>query len=170
MKKIILPLLLASIGTAAGVGAGIFLKAPPEETAEHTDGEKDETHAQDAQKDDDQGDAKYEESGDFQYVKMNNQFVVPIVDDGAVSALVVLSLSLEISEGQQSAVFQREPRLRDGFLQILFDHANLGGFTGTFTNSNNMNTLRMGLREVAKNVLGDIANDVLITDIVRQDI
>jgi len=106
-------------------------------------------------------------SGD--YVKMNNQFVVPVVNQGAVSALVVLSLTLHIPTGGSETVFQREPKLRDMFLQVLFDHANAGGFDGAFTAGPNMDRLRTALREVAQGVLDGNVFDILITDIMRQD-
>ena len=64
----------------------------------------------------------------MEYVKLSNQFVVPVVKGKTVVSLVVLSLSLEVPEGQKDAVFRREPKLRDSFLQVLFDHANIGGF------------------------------------------
>jgi hypothetical protein len=60
--------------------------------------------------------------------------------------------------------------LRDAFLQELFDHANMGGFAGEFTGSNNMDVLRAALTEVAQRVLGDLAHGVLITGIARQDV
>lgn len=103
------------------------------------------------------------------YVKLPNQFVVPVVEDGRVAALVILSLSLEVEPGASEAVFAREPRLRDGFLQVLFDHANAGGFRGTFTDGANLVLLRGALREAAAKVLGGQVRDVLISDIVRQD-
>jgi hypothetical protein len=52
---------------------------------------------------------------------------------------------------------------------VLFDHANIGGFRGAFTNSNNMDMLRNALREAGSNVLGSALVDVLIVDIARQD-
>ena len=100
---------------------------------------------------------------------MNNQFVVPIVDEGRVSAMVVLSLSLEVEPGNTEAVYQREPKLRDAFLQVLFDHANIGGFSGSFTDVSNLVVLRTSLKEAASRVLGTVVVDVLITDIARQD-
>jgi hypothetical protein len=83
---------------------------------------------------------------------------------------VVLALSLELQTGHKDAIFQREPKLRDIFLQVLFDHANAGGFRGAFTNSNTMDVLRASLRQAGRQALGDILNDVLVTDIVRQDV
>ena len=83
--------------------------------------------------------------------------------------MAVLSLTVEVAPGRNEAVYQREPRLRDAFLRVLFAHANAGGFDGSFTASEAMLPLREALREAAVGVLGEIATDVLIVDIVRQD-
>lgn len=101
---------------------------------------------------------------------MNNQFVIPVLKDGNMAALVVLSISLEVTPGGKEATFQREPKLRDAFNQVLFDHANSGGFDGVFTNSNKMVVLRDSLYEVAQKVAGPVVQDILINNIVRQDI
>jgi hypothetical protein len=80
-----------------------------------------------------------------------------------------MSLSLEVAEGFQETVFGQEPKLRDAFLQIMFDHANTGGFDGAFTSSGKMETLRAALREVGQKLLGDQLVGILIVDVVRQD-
>jgi hypothetical protein len=54
-------------------------------------------------------------------------------------------------------------------LQMLFDHANSGGFRGSFTDGSNLVILREALLEVAKRTLGEMVSDVLIVDIMRQD-
>ena len=86
-----------------------------------------------------------------------------------VVALVILSLTVAVTTGSREAVFATEPKLRDSFLQVLFDHANAGGFDGAFTQTGRMAQLRKALLEPARVVLGDAVKDVLITDIVRQD-
>jgi hypothetical protein len=84
--------------------------------------------------------------------------------------LVVLSLSVEVDTGQSSAVFDREPRLRDSFLRVMFAHANAGGFDGAFTEASAMEPLREALREAAQGTVGAAnVRDILITDITRQD-
>ncbi|WP_299047542.1 flagellar basal body-associated FliL family protein [uncultured Tateyamaria sp.] len=159
MKKL-LPLILLLVGLGAGVGAGVFLRPDPE-PVEVVEGEM----PQDASMPADPP----EDTLNREYVKMNNQFVVPVVNDDTVQALVVLSLSLEVPAGQKDAIYSREPKLRDSFLQVLFDHANVGGFDGAFTNSNNLAVLRAALREVAQKDMGDQITDVLIVEIARQD-
>jgi hypothetical protein len=83
--------------------------------------------------------------------------------------MVILSLSLEVATGTSEQVYSREPKLRDGFLQVLFDHANSGGFKGSFTDSSNLVLLRRTLMETARSILGEVVQDVLISDIARQD-
>lgn len=150
MKKLILPLILGLIGLGVGVGAGVFLRPAPiaEDQAEMSSAEPEVPP---------------------EYVKLNNQFVIPVVEDGSVAALVVLSLSLEVVMGRTEKVFATEPKLRDVFLQVLFDHANSGGFKGSFTDASNLVVLRQALKEVAMQVLGDTVKDVLIVDMARQD-
>lgn len=179
MLRKLLPILLVVAGLGGGVGIGLFLRPSAEaeghdEAPSETDGHavEDETadtddHATgDAQ---DAGDAEDHGEGGPEYVKMNNQFVVPVVEDGRVNAMVVLAISLEVEAGNTETVYQREPKLRDAFLQVMFDHANVGGFGGTFTDGANLIALRTNLKEAAAMILGTTVRDVLITDIARQD-
>ncbi|WP_456389039.1 flagellar basal body-associated FliL family protein [Profundibacter sp.] len=163
----ILPILLALIGVGVGIGAGVMLKPEPvEEHAVADCGPQTDTEHTEITRDvDEHGDEILPE-----YVKMNNQFVIPVVEDGKMAALVVVSISLEVTAGGKEATFQREPKLRDAFNQVLFDHANAGGFNGTFTSSNNMTVLRDALYEIAVKVAGTVVKDVLIAEIVRQDV
>ncbi len=149
MFRKLMPVLLLVAGIVGGGAAGLMLRPPPpapEETA---------APAAPAPRD---------------YVKLPNQFVVPVMEGGRVGSLVVLALSLEVPAGATEAVFAREPKLRDEFLRVLFDHANTGGFRGTFTDGGTLVALRRALLEAARKVLGpEAVFDVLITDIVRQD-
>ncbi|WP_374430790.1 flagellar basal body-associated FliL family protein [Tabrizicola sp.] len=164
----LLPILLAVVGLGGGVGAGLFLRPAP--AADDHAAEAD--HAapeEEGNADADDGEHAEAEEGTPEYVKLNNQFVVPVVEKGRVAALVVLSLSLEVEPGSTEAVYVREPKLRDVFLQVMFDHANTGGFSGSFTDGSNLIGLRTSLKEAAAQVLGLVVTDVLITDIARQD-
>lgn len=160
MRKI-LPMILALLGLGGGAGAGLFLRPPPDPAAQPAAAEHE------TEPGGEEG-AEHVEGGP-EYVKMNNQFVVPVVEKGRVAAMVVLSLSVEVAPGNTEAVYQREPKLRDAFLQVLFDHANVGGFSGSFTDGTNLLTLRTSLKEAGGLILGPVIRDVLITDIARQD-
>ncbi len=151
----ILPILMLALGAGAGIFGGKLMKPAPDPVTAEAPAEPVEVEA--------------EQPDDVEYVKLNNQFVVPVISEGKVISLVVLALTVEIALGEREAVYAREPRLRDAFLQVMFDHANIGGFDGAFTNSSSMDTLRHALRTVATESLGPAVQDVLITDIVRQD-
>lgn len=163
MLSKLLPIILLIVGTGGGIGAGIML-APPAET--HETSEMDGDHAPAAQEEH----HEEEDAPDYVYVKLNNQFVVPVVEREELSALVVMSLSLETTPEMSDRVYALEPKLRDVLLQVLFDHANMGGFRGAFTRSDVMMPLRTALREAAQRELGNEISDVLIMDISRQDV
>ncbi|NDU99507.1 flagellar basal body-associated FliL family protein [Pseudoroseicyclus tamaricis] len=170
MKKLLLPLLLALVGTGGGVGAAMFLlPAAEHEEALGPCGDVEGAGAPEAAEEE-AGEEEVVADGPStnEYAKLNNQFVVPVVREGQADAMMLLSLSIEIPPGQQSVIFAHEPRLRDVFLQVLFDHSNVGGFEGNFTAAANMRNMRDALRAAGREVLGDVVKDVLVTDIVRQ--
>lgn len=165
MIRKLLPILLALIGTSAGIGAGLFLMPTVDATAVDPAAQlSSDTHAPAKHREEDDHD-----SSDNEYVKLSNQFVVPIMGSQRVEALVVASLSVEVIPGTTQTVYQKEPKLRDVFLQVLFDHANIGGFEGPFTAGDRMDILRSALLDAARSVLGSDVKDVLITEIARQD-
>ncbi|MFD1160369.1 flagellar basal body-associated FliL family protein [Roseovarius aestuarii] len=167
----ILPVLLAVIGIGGGVGAGLALKPEPKDIDMAMENPCGDTGYDMAMSDEMHKDGDAHGDMDTQeYVKLNNQFLVPVVADQLVEALVVMSLSIEVSAGQSEIIYLREPKLRDAFLQVLFDHANIGGFRGEFTNAKNLDVLRNALTEVAQQIVGDTVSGILITDIARQDV
>ena len=174
----LLPVVLALVGSGAGVGTGLFLRPPPA-AVEQANGddhsaidEKHDEHGDVHDSADDHGDKDDhgEKSDGPEYVEMSNQFVIPVVNDENLSSLMILSLSIEVAAGMQEKVFSYEPKLRDSFMQVMFDHANTGGFSGAFTDASTLGSLRTALREVAQRDVG-LKNvlDVLILEIARQD-
>lgn len=174
----LLPLILVLIGIGGGGGAGYMLRPAPAELAAGEEGAapKAEDHAtdshDDAQKEDSHDDdhSDHGEGADAPaFVKLNNQFVVPVVYQEEVAALVVLSLTLETSADATTALYNQEPKIRDTALRVLFNHAYSGGFDGHFTAPEKLDVLRMNLREAVNVLSGGKVHDVLITDIIRQD-
>lgn len=167
----LLPILFLILGTGAGVGAGVFLAPGGDDTRAAAQEQPDDPIGQGpvAAPQETRGAGTDDMGSGREYVRMNNQFVVPVVSDERVTALVVLSLSLEIEAGRSEAVYAQEPKLRDLFLQVLFDHANMGGFNGAFTSANMLDVLRMSLLEAARGQLGSTIRQILIIDIARQD-
>jgi len=166
MKTFLIPIVLLVLGTGAGTGAGLFL-APARQ--EKTACDAPECQAQDRAVERSAAPALVDASPEREYVKLNNQFVIPVVEDEAVTALVVMSLNLEVTVGSRTAIFAAEPKLRDRFLQVMFDHANNGGFSGNFTTGTKMRALRNELLRAAQDVSGARVTDVLVIDLVRQD-
>lgn len=171
--KFLLPLILLLVGTGGGVGAAMFLAPPaPAEEAEHTC-VCEQPVAVDAAAYAPEAEAPFDPDNPpagSEYARLANQFIVPVVEQERVAALVVLSLSVEVVAGQKTTVFEHEPRLRDAFLQVMFDHANQGGFDGVFTAAEPMGSLRAALRTVARDAVGTDVIDVLILDLVRQEV
>lgn len=161
----ILPIALALAGLGGGVGAGLALRPDPAQEDDHASaeivcpapGETDHALPPDA-------------DTAVEFVKFSNQFVIPVMTNDEINSMVVLTLSLEVELGTQQEIYNLEPKLRDAFLRVLFDHANSGGFQGNFMNSVGLDTLRAALREAALKTVGPIVRDVLIVDLVKQTI
>jgi hypothetical protein len=160
----LLPILLVLVGAGAGLAGGMFLRPTAPEPEAAAEPETAEPAAAAAE-----GQSAEQNEELHDYARFSNQFIVPIMSNGRVASLVVLSLSLEVKAGQMQQFYEMEPKLRDALLHVLFDHANNGGFNGSFTDAANLVFLRQALREAAQRVFGKSATDVLIVDIVRQD-
>ncbi|WP_149141774.1 flagellar basal body-associated FliL family protein [Gemmobacter caeruleus] len=166
MKKLLIPIVLGVIGLGAGAGAGLMLRPAPAEDTATDDHAAPAAHGEAVAPG---HDAEQSDEHAPEYVKMSNQFIIPLIRQDRIASVVVLSLSLEVTAGHAEDLYAREPKLRDAFLQVLFDHANTGGFDGAFTESRAIDRLRVRLREVALAQMPDLVSDVLITDIGRQD-
>lgn len=161
----LLPVLIAATGLVAGTAGGYVLRpAPAPEKKASECGPTSQSlsvstdHA-----------PLSAQSKEHDFVKLDNQFIVPLVQGGKVTAMVVLSITLEVIEGSDETVYKHEPKIRDEFLQVMFNHANSGGFDGVFTDTSKLTILRRALLEVATGILENKVHDVLISNIVRQD-
>lgn len=163
MIKKLIPVILGILGLLIGAGAGFFLRpAPAPVDPAAAEAKPAEGHSAEAP-------AEGEAAVLPEFAKLQNQFVVPVMEGGKISAMVILSFSLEVENGASPEIYNVEPKLRDSFLQVLFDHANSGGFAGVYTDGANLVVLREALLEAAKSILGEKVKDVLITDLLRQD-
>ena len=160
----ILALILILLGVATGVAAGLVAKVFSAAVDQKIAIELEPSRSDHRMESQTVGSSKKQV-----YVKLNNQFIIPLLEETSVNGLVAMSVSLELDYGYKEMVYSLEPKLRDAFLQILFDHANIGGFDGQFTDSINLDILRNNMFDAAKIILGDKVTDVFITDIARQD-
>lgn len=164
MKKL-LPVLLLLLGLGAGGGLGWVLRpapdTPPDEGGTDSHAAPADAHGG--------GHEVAPEPGSTVTLRLPNQFVVPLIEEGQVRAMVVIGLALELDVGHGFVPSDDEPRIRAAFLQKLFDHANIGGFDGVFTAGETLQGLRRSLRETARALLGPQLRDVLITELLRQE-
>lgn len=152
MGKLI-PVILIVLGLGAGLGGGLLLRPVPD--TETTDEEA-------AQP------PPLPDATAIGLFEFENQFMVPIVVEDRITSVIVLRLALEIRDEHRGLVSSVTPRLRDRLLQVMFDHANMGGFQGNFTANDTLRLLRANLLEAAQATLGpDIVFGVLITDLLR---
>jgi len=103
------------------------------------------------------------------WFRFPNQFFVPVMRNGATNAVMVLSLTIEMSSDAAPLIARQEHRLRDALLNALMIEANTGGFDGNFTSEASLSRLRRSLLAAARKASGPGVTSVLIEDIARQD-
>lgn len=172
LKKLILPLGLGIVGTAAGLGAGFMLK--PDAELETELSSSDDHGTEDAKSSPkappEKKDAPDAPKATEDYIKLQNQFVVPVIHDGKMAAMVIMSLGIEATASTRDVIIKKTPKLRDSFLRVMFNHANLGGFDGNFIENGPMTLLERSLLDAAQSVIDPTVSDVLILEIARQDL
>lgn len=167
MLRLLVPVVLIAAGAAGGAFVGLQSAAQKPSEGEATDAAKS-TEAEKTQSEDE---GKEPEGADetAEFVKLSNQFVVPILSEGRHTALIVISLSVETDVGGREVVYAREPRLRDALLQTLFDHANFGGFSDNYTSGVRLDALRRKLTDRSREIVGETVRRVHITQIAKQE-
>ena len=168
MKKL-LPILLLLVGLGAGGGVGWVLRPATDHTPAAAAHGETEGHAAQAESTGHDAPVYQPAPADTETVRLPNQFVVPVIVDGRVTSMVVIGLALDLASGHDFNLARDEPRLRAVFLQLLFDHANIGGFNGIFTSGEALLALRRTLIEAARREVGPEVHDVLITELLRQE-
>lgn len=97
-----------------------------------------------------------------------SQFFVPLMRNGDMGAVMILTLTIETPGAELAAMEQQEHRLRDALLRELLIHANTGGFDGNFTSEARLAPLRDRLQKAAQASTDLTVKAVLIEDIARQ--
>jgi len=185
--KFLLPSIIAVLGVLAGTVVGNMLKPAPKAEAasigmsegpggEDLSEDKDETDVSAPEKAKGDGKAgkgkgrKDGASGDVSYYKFSREFVVPIMEDGTVNALVILHLQLEIDSSISSSLFSMEPKLRDNIMTTLIAISHEGLLFDNLTDPESYESIRSLVLEGLKDVQTQGIENVLIVDLARQDL
>jgi hypothetical protein len=163
MIKFVLPVLSLIVGLGGGGAAAIMMG--PAASEQHGAGVD---HSGTAEQDSATHDG--EDDGPTEIVKLPNQFVVPVIVNKSVRSMVILTVALEVEQGQADFVRTLEPKLRDTFLDELFNLAAMGGFRDELISRKTLEIVRAALSQRARDVLRQKAVAVLITDMARQDV
>ena len=193
MKKL-LPLLIPVVALVGGIAAGDWLRPAPEgagHAAEAPAGEHGEA-ATDAHGSDDHAADRSDHSAPTAdhaaasdhggghddghggpvpaegWFTFPSQFFVPLMRNGDMGAVMILTLTIETPGAELAAMEQQEHRLRDALLRELLIHANTGGFDGNFTSEARLAPLREKLHRAAQASTDLTVKAVLIEDIARQ--
>ncbi|MBC9246409.1 hypothetical protein H4P12_06715 [Paracoccus sp. 11-3] len=157
MKKL-LTLAIPLVALIGGVTAGDMLKPQPK--TETPVGEAPQTAAE--------GPGPEEKKGKTAWFTFPNQFFIPIMRNGDMGAVMIMTLSIETEKAHLDAMQQQEHRLRDALLRQLMIRANSGGFDGNFTSEASLGTLRKDLLAAVDEVSDLPITAILIEDIARQ--
>ena len=160
-----------------GAVAADFLKGDPAPVAvaegASKDGAKDDyaddSHGDKKKKKGDNVDPSYKKkSGARTYFDFGRQFVVPVVEEGKVSALVIMDINLELYESDSDGMYSQEAKFRDAIMRELLSLSNDGAFSGQMTDPAKYEKVQKRLLKASRTVKDEITA-VLILDIARQE-
>ncbi|WP_265500087.1 hypothetical protein [Paracoccus beibuensis] len=124
--------------------------------------------SQTAPADDSHGDEEHAAPGEAAWFTFPNQFFVPLMRQGDLRDVMILTLTLQTDGASLGPLGRKEHALRDALLRQLMIHANTGSFDGNFTADRNLVVLREDLLKAAQGVTDLPLTAVLIEDIARQ--
>jgi hypothetical protein len=171
--KAILNIVVCCAAAVGGTFASTTLKAKSSAPAEvhsksnDTGHEKTDKHSKSKDKGHDKSASKSSDS--FEFLKFKRQFVVPVVNEDRVGALVLLNIGISLSGDVKDELYQLEPKFRDAFMRELLGMSNSGYFNDELTDPQTYEILRETLLRAAKEIEKDGVKDILILDFARQD-
>lgn len=185
MKKILFPILMI-VFVVGGVVAGDFVKNMGRDSSAsdaHKPKSKLDSHGKPEKKTDGHGKASKPKkkskdgghgedaspSGEVSYLKFKRQFVVPVMSNGKIDALVIMNLNLELDSNAPDNTYLLEPKLRDAIMRELLALSNDGVFGKDLTSVETYENIRRTLLSASKGIIPDGIRDILILDMARQE-
>lgn len=173
MIKKTLILVVILIGFVGGAVGGDLLHAKKSEarteTSDSHDGAKPDEGAGDTVASGSDHGAAAAGHADLDWFRFPSQFFVPIIRNGRPTAIMVLTLSVEMPASARPRIEAQENRLRDALLAALMVEANTGGFDGNFTTETSLQRLRNSLLAAGQRAGGADVTRILIEDIGQQE-
>ncbi len=192
MKQII-PIIMVLVFVATGALGGSLLKAGGSAGSSVEKAAKDEAH--DEKGGGDKKQAKGDHGGDkkdkkekkdkkakgghgdksdgpvkeVSFYKFSREFVVPIIRESRVDALVILNISLEVEGDTAQKLFTLDPKLRDNIMSTLIVLSNEPDLFDNMTQVENYERIRGEVLKNLRNVIPEGINNVLILDFAKQD-
>ena len=111
-----------------------------------------------------------EELPEVEFLAFNDPFIIPVIEEDALKALISLKIGMEVLPKDKSKLEHYKPKLRDLFLQIMFQHSHAGAFSGNYTESERLIALRRNLIQVVEENLDIELKDLLIKDVAWQHV
>lgn len=181
MKALLFPIIMA-VSAAGGVMSADFAKnslgASSAGNSEVGHGKADATsdnaHGSDKDHAKDKpgghgGDGYAKSSEEKEFLNFKRQFVVPVLRDDSVSALILLNIAIETPAGKRDDMYRLEPRFRDAFIRELLQLSDSGYFDAELTSPETYEVIRETLYRAASDISNEGVGDVLILDLTRQD-
>ncbi|NNC37701.1 MAG: flagellar basal body-associated FliL family protein [Acidimicrobiales bacterium] len=107
--------------------------------------------------------------GENVYLKFKRQFVVPVMQEGAIEALVIMNLNLEMNDNAPENAYSYEPKLRDAIMRELLALSNAGVFGADLTSAESYEKIRENLLTACQDVIKEGIDNILILDVARQE-
>lgn len=103
------------------------------------------------------------------FFKFQRSFIVPVTSGKVVDSLILLSLNIEISDGDTESFRTKEPKLRDAFMKALLNLSYEGKFDTQITDPAVYTAIQEDLTAAAQSIIGQAAQNVLIIDFAKQN-
>lgn len=160
--KLMFAMLLILAGIAGGAAFGMMMR-PTSETADASHpGPEPVEEAHDV--------IPADEDKAVEYVSLERQIVVPVLDGDKTVAFMVFSLAIDVPASEKQTVYAREPLLRDAFLRDLFELSHTGAFRGGYLDAGVRAEVKRKLLASARHNASREIREVLILNFLRKEV
>lgn len=103
------------------------------------------------------------------YLDFQRNFIIPVVGENRVDALILLTFSIEMDASKIEEARTREPRIRDAFMKTLLTLSHEGVLSQDITDPDVYTIIQERLLATAKSIVDEDVESILLVDFARQD-